>query len=74
MIQCFWSWTNLLFTDITDDSDNDDVVLIKEEIEVDSEDVIFLSEDKPEPKKVPPPQQDDDDLDLTDKSTGICHF
>ena len=64
----------MLFTDITDDSDNDDVVLIKEEIEVDSEDVIFLSEDKPEPKKVPPPQQDDDDLDLTDKSTGICHF
>jgi len=32
---------------VVDESDNDDVVLIKEEIEVDSDDVIFLSEDKP---------------------------
>lgn len=33
----------------SDDEDCDDVVLIKEEIEVDSEDVIFLSETKPPP-------------------------
>ena len=40
-----------LFSFISDDfSDNDDVVFTKIEIEVDSEDVIFLSETKPPPK------------------------
>lgn len=34
---------------LADESDCDDVVWIKEEIEVDSEDVIFLSETKPDP-------------------------
>lgn len=35
---------------LLDESDSDDVVLIKEEIEVDCEDVIFLSETKATPK------------------------
>lgn len=47
----FWSINKKLTHafNLPDESDCDDVVWIKEEIEVDSEDVIFLSETKPDP-------------------------